>query len=60
METVTVATIVSSIGTFFTSAMTWAGSVLSTIISSPLLLIFATLSISFVGIGVVRRLMSIR
>lgn len=60
METVTVATILASVGELFTSAMTWAGSVLTTIVGNPLLLIFATLSLVGLGIGIVRRLMSIR
>lgn len=60
METVTIATILESVGTLFTSAMSWAGSVLTTIVGNPLLLIFATLSLVGLGIGIVRRLMSIR
>ena len=60
METVTVATILESVGTLFTSAMSWAGSVITTIVGNPLLLIFATLSLVGLGIGIVRRLMSIR
>lgn len=60
METVTIATILESVGTLFTSAMSWAGSVLTTIVGNPLLLIFASLSLVGLGIGIVRRLMSIR
>lgn len=52
--------ILASITSVFTAAMGWAGDVLELIVTNPLLLIFATLSITFVGIGVVRRLLSIR
>lgn len=52
--------ILNSITSLFTAAMGWAGDVLDLIVSTPLLLIFATLSLVGLGIGIVRRLMSIR
>ena len=38
--TVTIATLLSSIGEVFTSAIGWAGTVGSTIVSTPILLLF--------------------
>lgn len=52
--------ILSSVTSLFTAAMGWAGDVLELIVSTPLLLIFASLSLVGLGIGIVRRLMSIR
>ncbi len=40
MEGVTMSTILTSIGTFFTQVITWAGEVLSLIVGNPLLLLF--------------------
>lgn len=47
--------ILSAIGTFFTSFITWVGQVLSFITDNPILLIFVILAVAAIVIGMVRR-----
>lgn len=53
--TTTISTILSAIGTFFTSFITWVGQVLTFITENPILLIFVILAIAGIVIGMVRR-----
>lgn len=57
MEEITMSTILTAIGTFFTQVVTWAGQVVSMIVSNPLLLLFVAgfLVVGFV-LGWVKRL----
>lgn len=57
MEGVTMASILTDIGAFFTQVVTWAGNILSLIVSNPLLLLFVAgfLVVGFV-LGWVSRL----
>lgn len=50
METITLATILTDIGSIVTAAVTWLGTVVNAVVSHPLLLLAALLA--FVGIGV--------
>ena len=59
--TVTIATILESVTTLVSSAVTWAGSFLSMITSNNVLLIFCVaVPLVGLGIGVIRRLTGIR
>lgn len=55
----TMATLLESMTTIFTSMMSWVGTVLNTIAGNPILLVFAVGSFALVAIGIVRRLMEI-
>ena len=57
--TVTVATLLSSIGEVFTSAIGWAGKVGSTIVSTPLLLLFCAIPLVGLGVGLFKRLLNV-
>lgn len=59
METVTMASIISSVGEIITAAMTWAGSAVSFITSQPLILMFVLISLVGIGIGLVRRFLRV-
>ena len=50
----------SSIGSIFTQAMTWAGEVGSTIVSTPILLMFVVIPLVGLGVGLFKRLLSMR
>lgn len=49
--TVTIATLLSSIGEVFTSAIGWAGTVGSTIVNTPILLLFCAIPLVGLGVG---------
>lgn len=56
---VTVATLVGSIGTVFTAAIGWVGTVASTIANQPILLIACVaIPLCGLGVGMFRRLLS--
>ena len=57
---VTVSSIVSDIGTVFTGAMGWAGSVGTKIVETPLLLTFTVVPLVGLGVGLFKRLINIR
>ena len=57
--TVTVATLLSSIGDVFTSAISWAGTVGSTIVKTPLLLLFCAIPLVGLGVGLFKRLLNV-
>ena len=57
--TVTVATLLNSIGEVFTSAISWAGTVGSTIVKTPLLLLFCAIPLVGLGVGLFKRLLNV-
>lgn len=59
VSAVTVSTLLSSIGEVFTSAIGWAGTVGSTIVSTPLLLLFCSIPLVGLGVGLFKRLLSV-
>lgn len=59
-EAGTVGAIVENVGTVFTSAMTWAGSVGTKIVETPLLLTFTVVPLVGLGVGLFKRLINIR
>lgn len=59
METMTIATIMTSIGTIVTTAVTWVGDFVGVITSNPLLLLFVIFGFVGTGIGLLKRLMGV-
>lgn len=59
MESMTVATFLTNVGTIFTSAIGWVSTVGSTIASEPILLTFCALPLAGIGIGFFKRLMRV-
>ena len=57
--TVTIATLLSSIGEVFTSAIGWAGAVGSTIVKTPILLLFCAIPLVGLGVGLFKRLLNV-
>lgn len=55
--TTTISTIISSVGDIFTGAMTWASEVGSTIVETPILMMFVILPLVGLGIGIFKRLL---
>lgn len=55
--TVTLATILSNIGSVFTSAMEWAAAVGTAVTGNPLLLVGVVMGFVGVGVGLFRRLL---
>lgn len=53
------ADIITAITTIFEAAMGWAGSVSSTVVSTPLLLTFVVIPLVGLGIGIFRRLLNL-
>lgn len=59
--TTTIATLLSSVGEVFTKVISWAGDVGSTIVSTPVLLLFAVaVPLCGLGVGLFKRLLSTR
>ena len=59
--TVTIATLLTSVGEVFTKVMSWAGSVGSTIVGTPVLLLFAVgVPLCSMGVVMFKRLLSSR
>lgn len=56
---VTVSSILSSIGTVFTTAIGWAGDVGETIVATPLLMVFVSIPLVGLGVGLFRRLINV-
>lgn len=57
MEEITLSTILTDVGSFFTQAVTWMGDVVEFIISNPLcLLLVVALPVSGYAIGAVKRI----
>ena len=57
--TVTIATLLSSIGEVFTSAIGWAGTVGSTIVETTILLLFCAIPLVGLGVGLFKRLLNV-
>ena len=57
--TVTVATLMASVGKIFTAAIGWVGTVGETIAGSPLLLTFCVIPLVGLGVGLFRRLLNV-
>ena len=57
---VTLASILTDITSVFTAAIGWAGTVGSTIVSTPLLLVFVVVPLVGLGVGLFRRLLRVR
>ena len=57
--TATVTTILSSISEVFNAAIGWVGTVGETIVENPLLLIFTTIGLVGLGVGLFKRLLHI-
>lgn len=59
MEGVTVASILTQIGSVFSEAIGWAGDVGETIVSTPLLMVFCSIPLVGLGVGLFRRLINV-
>lgn len=59
METVTLASILTDITSVVTSALQWAGSVVTFIVQNPLIMVFVIMSLVAFGIHMVRLMISI-
>lgn len=53
------ADIISSVSSVFTAAIGWVGTVADTVTGEPILLLFATLSLVGIGVGLFKRLLSV-
>lgn len=60
METVTLATILTNVGSVVTSAVDWMGDIVSFITSNPLVLLFVTISLVGLGVGLLGRVLGLR
>lgn len=58
-ETVTVANLMTTVGGIFTEAISWVGDVATTITGQPILLLFCTLPLVGLGVGLFKRLINI-
>lgn len=58
-ETVTITTILDSVGTVFEAAITWVGSVATTVVNEPILLLFAVIPLVGLGVGMFKRLINV-
>lgn len=57
MEAVTLESILTSVGTFFTQAIGWMGTALDTVVESPVLLIMVVcMPVAGIAIGYLKRL----
>lgn len=59
MEGITLSTILSDVGSFFSSAISWAGDVADTIVSNPIMLVFCVVPLVGLGIGIFKRLIRV-
>lgn len=59
MEGITLAKILSDVGTLFSSAISWAGDVGTTIVSNPIMLVFCVVPLVGLGIGIFKRLIRV-
>lgn len=57
--TMTIATLMETMGTIFTTSIGWVGEVAETVSSQPLLLMGVIFGFAFVGVGLFKRLLSI-
>lgn len=59
MEAVTIATLLGNVTTMVTSAVSWVGSFVGAITGNPLILMFVIVSFVGLGVGLIRRLVSL-
>lgn len=59
VTTPTVASILTDIGTIVTQAISWAGDVVTFVVSNPLIMIFCAIPLVGLGIGMVKRMISL-
>lgn len=57
--TTSISTIVGNVGDIFTGAMGWAAEVGSTVVETPILLMFVVLPLVGLGIGIFKRLLNV-
>lgn len=57
--TVTVATLIATVTKIFTASIGWVGTVATTIVNEPLLLMFCVLPLVGLGVGLFRRLLHV-
>lgn len=60
MTTPTFSTFVGYVGDLVTASVSWIGSVVGAIVASPLLTLFVMFGFVGIGIGLVRRIISVR
>lgn len=51
--------ILTTVGTVFTTAIGWVGDVASTITATPILMIFCTIPLVGLGVGLFKRLINV-
>lgn len=51
--------IISAATSLFTAAIGWVGTVATTVVSNPILLVFCILSLVGLGVGLFRRLLNV-
>ena len=59
MESVTIASILTSIGAVVTQAVSWAGDIVDFVVANPLVMVFVAIPLVGLGIGMVKRLISL-
>lgn len=59
MEGITLSSILTDIGSMFTSAIGWVGNVATTVAGQPLLLVWFLLPLIGLGVGLFKRLVSL-
>lgn len=56
---VTISSLISNVGTLFTAAIDWVGTVGDTIVSNPILLLFCSIPLVGLGVGLFKRLLNV-
>lgn len=59
-ETVNLASILTSVGSVVSSAVDWMGDIVSFVTSNPLVLLFVTISLVGLGVGLLSRVLGLR
>lgn len=59
-ETVTLASILTSVGSVVSSAVDWMGDIVTFVTSNPLVLLFVTISLVGLGVGLLSRVLGLR
>ena len=57
--TTTISSIVGNVGDIFTAAMSWAAEVGSTVVETPILLMFVIIPLVGLGVGLFKRLLNV-
>ena len=55
----TVSTILTNVGSIFSSAVSWLGTVAETIVDNPILLVFCIIPLVGLGVGLFKRLINV-